>query len=107
MSETKYVAAIWIDYTKHNNGFKILSSAKRYGKRPTKKEALIHFGKLDEYDDYEFGVIEEVDGVEAWYTSSESPEAGWPIYSILTISTEEQMDKMLETIAEAIRERIK
>lgn len=107
MSDTKYVAAIWIDYTKHNNGFKILSRARRYGKRPTKKEALTHFGRLDEYDDYEFSTIEEVDGVEAWYTSSESPEAGWPIHSILTISTEEQMDKMLETIAEAIRERVK
>lgn len=107
MSGTKYIAAIWVDYTKHNNGFKVLSRAMRYGKRPTKKEALIHFGKIDEYDGYEFSVIEEVDGVEAWCASSESPEAGWPIYSILTISTEEQMDKMLDTIAEAMRERIK
>lgn len=107
MSDTKYVAAIWIDYTKHNNGFKILSRARKCGKRPTKEEALIYFGKLDEYDNYEFSSIEEVDDIEAWCASSESPEAGWPIHSILTISTEQQMDKMLETIAEAMRERIK
>ena len=105
MSKNKYVAAIWADYAKRGDGFKILSCAKLYDYKPTKTEALEDFGEEDE--GYEPDKLEHFDDVECWGSFDDYAEFGDPPYYLLTISTESQMDKILDFIARSMREKIK
>lgn len=105
MSSDKYVAAIWADYAKRGNGFKILSCARLYNHKPTKTEALENFGEDDK--DYEPDKIAHFDDVECWGSFDDYAEFGDPAYYLLTISTEDQMDRVLSFIAKSMREKIK
>ena len=100
----KYVAAIWVDYTKHGNGFKILSCAKLYDHKPTKAEALDDF---DEEEDYAANRLPHYKNVEAWASPDDYAEFGDPAHYLLTISTETQMDEILDNIAKSMRGKIK
>ena len=105
MNSDKYVAALWADYTKHGDGFKVLSEAKLYNYRPTKAEALEGLG--EEEDDYEADKLIHYKDVEAWVVSDDYAEFGDPAHYLLTISTEEEMDDMLNDIAKNMRSKIK
>ena len=105
MSRNKYVAAIWVDYAKHGDGFKILSCAKLYDYRPTKTGALEDFFEDDE--GYKPDRRTHFDGVECWGSFDNYAEFGDPAYYLLTISTEDQMDKILDAIARSMRGKIK
>ena len=105
MSSEKYVAAIWVDYAKYGNGFKILSCAKLYDHKPTKTEALEDFSEDDE--DYEPDKLVHFDGVECWGAFNDYAGLGDPVYYMLTISTEAQMEKLLDPITRLMREKIK
>ena len=101
----KYVAAIWADYAKHGNGFKILSCAKLYDHKPTKAEALDDFG--EEEEDYVADRLLHYKDVEAWVSPDYYAEFGDPAHYLLTISTETQMDEILDNIAKNMRDKIK
>lgn len=105
MSETRYVAAVWTDYARNGNGFKILSCAKLYDRKPTKAEALYDLDEDEE--DYKPDKLVHFDGVECWGSFDDYAEFGDPAYYLLTISTEEQMDEVLDSIAEGMRGKIK
>lgn len=105
MNSDKYVAALWADYTKYGSGFKILSEAKLYNHKPTKAEALEEFG--EEEDDYGANKLIHYKDVEAWAAPDDYAEFGDPAYYLLTISTETQMDEMLDDIAKNMRGNIK
>nr|DAW15460.1 MAG TPA: hypothetical protein [Caudoviricetes sp.] len=105
MSGDKYVAAVWVDYAKHGNGFKILSCARLYNHKPTKTEALEDFG--EDAEGYEPDKLVHFDGVECWGAFNDYAGFGDPAYCLLTISTEGQMDKILDSIARSMREKIK
>lgn len=105
MNNDKYVAALWVDYAKYGNGFKILSEAKLYNHKPTKAEALEEFG--GEEDDYEADKLIHHKDVEAWVTLDDYAEFGDPAHYLLTISTESQMDEILDDIAKSMRNKIK
>ena len=105
MSRNKYVAAIWADYAKRGDGFKILSCARLYDHKPTKAEALYDLGEDEE--DYEPDRLVHFDGVECWGVFDDYAEFGDPAYYLLTISTEGQMDEILDSIAKSMREKIK
>lgn len=105
MSGDKYVAAIWVDYAKRGNGFKILSCARLYDHRPTKTEALEDFS--EDAEDYGPDKLAHFDGIECWGTFDDCAEFGDPAYYLLTVSTEGQMDKILDFIARSMREKIK
>lgn len=105
MNSNKYVAALWADYTKHGSGFKILSKAKLYNHKPTKAEALEEFG--EEEDDYGDSKLIHYKDVEAWAAPDDYAAFGDPAYYLLTISTETQMDEMLDDIAKNMRGKIK
>lgn len=105
MNSDKYVAALWVDYTKHGSGFKILSEAKLYNHKPTKAEALEEFG--EEESDYEADKLIHCKDVEAWAAPDDYAEFGDPAHYLLTISTESQMDEILDDIAKNMRSKIK
>lgn len=105
MNNDKYVAALWADYTKYGNGFKILAEAKLYNHRPTKTEALEEFG--EEEDDYEADKLIHYKDVEAWVAPDDYAEFGDPAHYLLTISTESQMNEILDDIAKNMRSKIK
>lgn len=105
MSGDKYVAAIWADYAKHGNGLKILSCARLYDHRPTKMEALEDFS--EDAEDYEPDKLAHFDDVECWGAFDDYAELDDPAYYLLTISTEGQMDEILDSIARSMGERIK
>ena len=105
MRSDKYVAAIWADYAKRGNGFKILSCARLYDHRPTKTEALEDLN--EDAEDYEPDKLVHFDGVECWGAFDDYAELGDPVYYILTISTEAQMEEILDSIARSMREKIK
>ena len=105
MNSDKYVAALWADYTKYGNGFKVLSEAKFYHHKPTKSEALKEFG--EEEDDYEADKLIHYKDVEAWVASDDYAGFGDPAHYLLTISTESQMDEILDEIAKSMRNKIK
>lgn len=99
------MAAIWVDYAKSGNGFKILSCAKLYDHKPTKAEALDDLG--DSGEDYKPDKLVHFDDIECWGSFDDRAELGDPTYYLLTISTEEQMDEILGSIAKSMRENIK
>ena len=105
MGNDKYVAAIWCDYAKRGNGFKILSCARLYNHKPTKAEALEDFS--EDAEDYEPDKLIHFDDVECWGAFDDYAEFGDPAYYLLTISTEGQMDEILDSIAKSMREKIK
>nr|DAK03169.1 MAG TPA: hypothetical protein [Caudoviricetes sp.] len=105
MRSDKYVAAIWVDYAKGGNGFRILSCARLYSHKPTKTEALDDFG--EDEDDYRPDSLIHFDDVECWGSFNDCAEFGDPAYYLLTISTEQQMDEILDSIAKSMREKIK
>lgn len=105
MNSDKYVAALWVDYARRGNGFKILSCAKLYGRKPTKAEALYDLGEDEE--GYEPDKLAHFDDVECWGSFDGYAEFGDPAYYLLTISTEGQMDEMLGSVAKSMREKIK
>lgn len=105
MNSDKYVAALWADYTKYGSGFKILSEAKLYNHKPTKAEALEEFG--EEEDDYEDNKLIHYKDVEAWAVPDDHARFGYPAHYLLTISTESQMDEILDEIAKNMRGKIK
>lgn len=105
MNSDKYVAALWADYTKYGSGFKILSEAKLYNHKPTKAEALEEFG--EEEDDYKADKLIHYKDVEAWVVHDDYAEFGDPAHCLLTISTESQMDEILDEIAKNMRSKIK
>ncbi len=105
MNSDKYVAALWADYTKYGGGFKILSEAKIYNHKPTKAEALEGFG--EEEDGYEADKLIHYKDVEAWVVTDDYAEFGDPTHYLLTISTESQMDEILDDIAKDMRNKIK
>lgn len=105
MNNDKYVAALWADYARRGNGFKILSCAKLYDHKPTKAEALYDFG--DDEEDYKPDKLAHFDDVECWGSFDDCAEFGDPAYYLLTISAEEQMDEILDFIAKSMREKIK
>lgn len=105
MGETRYVAAVWTDYARRGNGFKILSCAKLYDHKPTKAEALYDLG--DDEEDYEPDRLAHFDDVECWGAFDDYAEFGDPAYYLLTISTEGQMDEILDSITKSMREKIK
>lgn len=105
MNDKKYVAALWNDYTKNGCGFKILSKAKLYDHKPTKEDALDDFGEDDE--DYKADRLMYFDNVECWCASDDYAELGSPAFYMLTISTEKEMDEILDEIARSMRDKIK
>lgn len=105
MNSDKYVAALWVDYTKHGNGFKVLSEAKLYHHKPTKSEALEKFG--EETEDYTADKLTHFKGVDCWVAPDDYAEFGDPTHYLLTISTESQMDEILDEIAKNMRNKIK
>ena len=105
MNSDKYVAALWADYTKYGNGFKVLSEAKLYQHKPTKSEALEGFG--EETEGYIADKLMHFKNVECWVAPDDYAEFGDPTYYLLTISTESQMDEILDEIAKRMRNKIK
>lgn len=105
MNKDKYIAAIWKDYARRGDGFKILSCAKLYDRKPTKTEAFEDFGEDDK--DYKPDKLIHFDDVECWGAFDDYAELGDPVYYMLTISTETQMEKILDSIARSMREKIK
>lgn len=105
MNSDRYVAALWADYTKYGNGFKVLSEAKLYHPKPTKSEALEGFGEDDE--DYTKDILINARDVDCWLSRDDYAELGDPVYYMLTISTEAQMEKLLDSISRSMREKIK
>lgn len=105
MNSDEYVAALWADYTKYGNGFKILSEAKLYHHKPTKSEALEEFGEKTE--DYIADKLIHFKGVECWVATDDYAQFGDPAHCLLTISTESQMDEILDEIAKNMRNKIK
>lgn len=105
MSTNKYVAAIWADYAKRGDGFKILSCAKLYDYKPTKMEALEDFGEDDEH--YTKDILINARDVDCWLSRDDYAELGDPVYYMLTISTEAQTEKLLDSISRSMREKIK
>lgn len=105
MNSDKYVAALWVDYTKHNNGFKVLSEAKLYHHKPTKSEALEEFG--EETEDYIVDKLIHFKDVECWVAPDDYAGFGDPAHYLLTISTQSQMDEILDEIAKSMRSKIK
>lgn len=105
MRSDKYVAAIWVNYAKHGNGSKTLSCAKLYDYKPTKTEALEDFSEDEE--DYKPDRLAHFDDVECWGVFDDYAEFGDPAYYLLTISTEGQMDEILDSIAKSMGEKIK
>lgn len=105
MGETRYVAAVFADYARRGNGFKILSRAKLYDHKPTKAEALYDLGEDEE--GYEPDRLAHFDDVECWGAFDDYAEFGDPAYYLLTISTEGQMDEILDSIAKSMRGKIK
>ena len=83
MNSDKYVAALWTDYAKHGNGFKILSEAKLYHHKPTKSEALEEVG--EEAEDYTVDKLMHFKDVECWGALDDYAELGDPVYYLLTI----------------------
>lgn len=105
MNSDKYVAALWADYTKHGDGFKVLSEAKLYHHKPTKSEALEEFG--EEVEDYIADKLIHFKDVECWVAPDYYAEFGDPAHYLLTISTESQMDEILDETAKNMRNKIK
>lgn len=105
MNSDKYVAALWVDYTKRGNGFKVLSEAKLYHHKPTKSEALEEFG--EETEGYIADKLIHFKDVECWVALDDYAEFGDPAHYLLTISTESQMDEILDEIAKNMRGKIK
>lgn len=105
MNSDKYVAALWADYTKYGNGFKVLSEAKLYHHKPTKSEALEEFG--EETEDYIADKLIHFKDVECWVAPDDYAQFGDPAHYLLTISTESQMDEILDEIAKNMRNKIK
>lgn len=105
MNSDKYVAALWADYTKYGSGFKILSEAKLYHHKPTKSEALEDFG--EETEDYIADKLIHFKDVERWVAPDDYAEFGDPAHYLLTISTESQMDEILDEVAKNMRSKIK
>ena len=105
MSRDKYVAAIWVDYTKRGDGFKILSCARLYDHKPAKTEALEDFGEDDER--YIKDILINARDVDCWLYRDDYAELGDPVYYMLTISTEAQMERLLDSISRSMREKIK
>lgn len=105
MSGTRYIAAVWVDYVKSGSGFKILSCAKLYDHKPTKAEALDDLG--DSEEDYKPDKLAHFDDIECWGSFDDYAELGDPTYYLLTISTEGQMDEILDFVAKSMREKIK
>lgn len=104
-SGERYVAALWVDYDRHGNGFKVLSEAKLYDHKPTKAESLAEFGEDDE--DYEKDKLLHFADVECWSTPDNYAEFGDPAFYFLTISTDHRMDDILDTITKSMRDKIK
>lgn len=105
MNSDKYVAALWADYTRYGNGFKVLSEAKLYHHKPTKSEALEEFG--EEAEDYIADKSIHFKDVECWVAPDDYAQFGDPAHYLLTISTESQMDEILGEIAKSMRSKIK
>lgn len=105
MNNDKYVAALWADYTKYGDGFKVLSKAKLYHHKPTKSEALEGFGEKTE--DYTADKLIHFKDVGCWVALDDYAEFGEPAHYMLTISTESQMDEILDEIAKDMRSKIK
>ena len=105
MNNNKYVAALWADYTKYGNGFKILSEAKLYNHKPTKAEALEEF--CEDEDDYEADRLIHYKDVDAWVAPDDHAGFGDPAHYLLTISTEKKMDEILDDITKNMRSKIK
>lgn len=105
MNSDKYVAALWVDYTKYGNGFKVLSEAKLYHHKPTKLEALEGFG--EDVEDYVADKSIYFKDVECWVMLDDYAEFGDPAHYLLTISTEKEMDEILDDIAKSMRNKIK
>jgi hypothetical protein len=105
VNSDKYVAALWVDCTKYGNGFKVLSEAKLYHHKPTKSEALEEFGKKTE--DYTADKLTHFKSVECLAASDDHARFGDPAHYLLTISTESQMDEILDEIAKNMRGKIK
>lgn len=105
VNSDKYVAALWADYTKYGNGFKVLSEAKLYHHKPTKSEALEEFGEKTE--DYTADKLIHFKDVECWVAPDYHARFGDPAHYLLTISTEPQMDEILDEIAKNVRGKIK
>ena len=105
MNSDKYVAALWVDYTKYGDGFKVLSKAKFYHHKPTKSEALEEFG--EEAEDYIADKLIHFKDVECWVASDDYAMFRGPAHYLLTISTESQMDEILDKVTKSMRSKIK
>ena len=70
-----------------------------------KSEALEDFGK--ETEDYIADKLTHFKGVECWVAPDDYARFGGPAHYLLTISTESQMNEILDDIAKNMRGKIK
>lgn len=84
---------------------KFLFEAKLYHHKPTKSEALEEFD--EETEDYTADKLMHFKDVECWVAPDDYAEFGDPAHYLLTISTQSQMDEILDEITKSMRGKIK